>query len=174
MIIIGLLGKAGSGKTSVAKYLQLKGFRIISFAGPIKELAREYFGLTAEEVYETKPPHARTILQGIGSLIREQIDENYFIQEAANKIRYADLQAQQFCIDDIRLASEAEFIKDLGGIVIKIECPDSPQSLTEQAQAHITEQIDVIPYHKLISAEYGNLTALYSEIEGILLSETAS
>ena len=175
MIIIGLLGKAGSGKTSVAKYLQLKGFRIISFAGPIKELAREYFGLTAEEVYETKPPHARTILQGIGSLIREQIDENYFIQEAANKIRYADLQAQLFCIDDVRLMAEAQFIKDLGGIVVKIECPDSPCALTEQAQAHITEQIDlIIPYDHLISAEYGNVERLYNGIEDILSSETAS
>lgn len=166
-MIIGLLGKAGSGKSTIAKYLQSNGFRVISFADPIKELAREYFGLTTEEVYETKPPHARAILQGLGSLIREQIDENFFINEAAMKIKYSDLQAQQFCIDDIRLASEAQFIKDLGGIVVKVECPDSPQSLTEQAQAHITEQIDAIPYDHLIQAEYGNLTMLYEGIKEI-------
>ena len=174
MKIIGLLGRAGSGKTSIAKYLQAKGFRIISFADPIKELAREYFGLTAEEVYETKPPHARAILQGIGSLIRQEIDENYFIQEAANKIRYADLQAQLFCIDDVRLMAEAQFIKDLGGIVVKIECPDSPCALTEQAQAHETEQINGKPYDHLICAEYGNVERLYNGIEDILSSETAS
>lgn len=168
MIIIGLLGKAGSGKTSIAKYLQAKGYRIISFADPIKELAKEYFGLTAEEVYETKPPQARTILQGIGSLIREQIDENYFIQEAANKIRYADLQAQKFCIDDIRLAEEAQFIKDAGGIVVKVECSDSPQSLTEGQKQHITEQIDAIPFDRLIHAPYGSVAKLTEEIKEIV------
>lgn len=171
MIIIGLLGRAGSGKTSVAKHLQAKGFRRISFADPIKELAKDYFNLTDEEI-ETKPPHARAILQGIGSLIRQEIDENFFIQEAANKIRYSDLQAQQFCIDDVRLPAEAQFIKDLGGIVVKVKCPDdSPQSLTESQQAHETEQIDGIPYDHLITAEYGNVAKLYEGIEEIMNGE---
>lgn len=166
MIIIGLLGKAGSGKSTIAKHLQSKGFRIISFADPIKELAREYFSLTTEEVYETKPPHARTILQGLGSFIREQIDENWIVNEAVMKMKYSE--NHKFVIDDIRLEEEAKFIKEIGGLVVKIECPDSPQSLTEGQKQHITEQIDAIPFDKLIHAPYGSVAKLTEGIEEIL------
>jgi len=167
--LIGLLGTAGSGKTTVAKHLfQKHGFRIFSFSKPIKEMAMDYFGVSYFEAYETKPQHVRTILQGIGSLVREELGD-YILNEMLLRIKYSD--ADKIVIDDVRLKEEVEFIKELGGIVIKVEtsnafyCPDNPSELTESQKQHITEQIDAIPYDYLISAEYGNLAKLEEGID---------
>jgi hypothetical protein len=44
-MIIGLLGSKGSGKTLAASVLQNKGFRKLSFAGPLKKLLSETFDI---------------------------------------------------------------------------------------------------------------------------------
>lgn len=165
MTIIGLLGKAYSGKTTIAKQLETKGFKRLAFADQLKAFAKEYFHLTDEEI-ESKPPHVRTILQGLGSLIREQFDPGLFIEEVFNRIKYSG--GSLFVIEDIRLEEEASFIKEIGGIVIKVECPDTPLRLTEGQQSHETEQIDAIPYDHLISANCGDINKLRAGIDEIV------
>lgn len=166
MKIIGLMGKAYSGKTTIAKHLEKLGFKRLAFADTLKDIAIAYFNLTPEEVYIQKSELARTILQGLGSVIRDMFDEEFFIREIAMKMKYSGYDC--FVIDDIRLAEEAEFIKSLGGAVIKVECPNSPLELTNDQQVHITEQIDAIPYDHLISAEYGCMAKLEEGIEAII------
>lgn len=169
--LIGLLGKAGSGKSTIANHLLKEhGFRVFSFSKSIKEIATDYFNVGYEEAYETKPSHVRTILQGIGSFIRECIDEDYFLSEMLKRIKYSE--AAKIVIDDVRLLSEAQFINELGGIVVKVKCPGLPYLLTEAQKNHETEQIDGIPYDHLLSAEYGNVAKLTEGIEEIMNNES--
>lgn len=52
MIILGIHGRAGAGKTTAAQILQDDfGFHVVPFAGPLKRMARE-FGLTAADMSE--------------------------------------------------------------------------------------------------------------------------
>ncbi len=169
-VIVGFTGKAYSGKTTAASYLEGKGFRRLAIADPLKELAIEYFGLTYEDVYIEKPAHVRTLLQGLGSLIREMFNENFFIEELINRIKYSD--SVLFVIDDIRLPEEADIIRQMGGIVIRMECPDSPYELTNEQQAHKTEQGVSIVDH-VISAPYGDLVYIAQQVEVILSERTA-
>ncbi len=64
-MIIGLLGPAGSGKSSVAAYLVEKyGATRYSLAAPLKEIARRTMGFTEEQVNGTQAQ-------------KETIDERY-------------------------------------------------------------------------------------------------
>lgn len=70
MFILGLSGKARSGKDEVSKVLQeTYGFKIYKFAGKVKQFAVDYFGVEPEET-ENKTKKSRAILQGIGSCVR--------------------------------------------------------------------------------------------------------
>lgn len=171
-MVIGLTGQAYSGKTTAAKYLEGKGFKRIAFADALKDLVIEYCGITAEDAYINKPPHVRTLLQGIGSLIREHFDEHYFLHEMINRIRYSD--AILFVIDDVRFANEADIIKQMGGTIIRMECPDSPYKLTEAQQDHTSEQTSNVVADHIISAGYGNLESIADQIETIFTEQTAS
>lgn len=58
-MIIGLTGKKGSGKTTVAKYLEFKyEFQEYAFADPLKKIAM-IFGFSEQEVYGTQEDKAR-------------------------------------------------------------------------------------------------------------------
>jgi hypothetical protein len=166
-LIIGIAGNAGGGKTTAAKHLVEKyGFKRYAFADEIKYMAGLYFNVTEEEAFTTKPPHVRTILQGIGSLVRKVAGPTYFIQHVCNSILLDN--PQRVVIDDIRLPDEALAIKELGGLVIRLECPDRPALLSGAHTAHETETlIDDIPCDQVLSINFGQictLRAVFSEI----------
>ena len=166
-VILGIVGKAGSGKTTAAKHLvDYYGFTRMAFADEIKHMAVEYFGLTREEAFETKPPHARTILQGIGTLIRTQFDRLFFVQKLADRLHSS--RAEMIVIDDIRLPEEADFVREIGGVVVRLECSDRETLLSGSPAEHETEiQIYAIPCDLIVSAGFGHLSLLktsFSEI----------
>jgi dephospho-CoA kinase len=54
-MIIGLLGKAGSGKTTVANWLRDSyGAQKFSYAAPLKEMARRIYGLSDAQLFGTQ------------------------------------------------------------------------------------------------------------------------
>ncbi|MDP2167953.1 MAG: hypothetical protein Q8J64_06455 [Thermodesulfovibrionales bacterium] len=175
MLIIGLAGRAGSGKTAAAKHLEEKfGFRRVSIAMPIKEAAIQFFGCTHEEVYETKPPHVRTIMQGLGMFVRELkrsfwLERLPFYNERLKKRRLPF--NVNWVIDDLRLKDEAQVLKtDYDAILVKIICPDAPvdHMLTDEQKAHPTEaEVDSIEADYIINLPYGNVGRLKEEIEAI-------
>ncbi len=72
MRVIGLHGKARSGKDEVADILHKAfGFTKCSFAKRVKELGIRYFQLTEDECFGSKTKESRMILQGIGNSVRE-------------------------------------------------------------------------------------------------------
>lgn len=70
MEIVGLGGEAGSGKDTVAEYLEKDyGFHTVAFADNLKKLCMEVFGLTHDDCYDQKAKkekfkHAIRILPG--------------------------------------------------------------------------------------------------------------
>ena len=148
-IIIGISGKAGSGKDTVADILVKEfGFKKFVFADALKEMVMKHFGLTYEECYGKKTECSRRILQGLGGgFVRQEIDEWYWIKQLDKKITsYLKKYPQsKIVISDVRYKNEYKSIKNKFGTVIydrgltirierkasKIECGINHASETE-------------------------------------------
>ena len=139
--VIGLSGLAGSGKTTLARLLSENyGYQVISFAGPLKAMARA-FGLTPREMagdLKESPCVAlcgrtpRQFMQWLGTEFgREMIGQNIWVEAWRRRVEEAHLDAiadqcdatakALIVADDVRFPNEAEAIRSMGGIVIRIE-----------------------------------------------------
>ncbi len=103
---------AGCGKTTAAQYLSEKyDFLELSFADPIYEIARNYFGM------ETKD---RQLLIDIGQKLRD-IDPEVWIKATFNKTNSRQNKNTLMCISDCRQENEYEWGVRNGFLPIRIE-----------------------------------------------------
>ena len=129
MIVIGLTGRARSGKDTVADYLVEKhGFEKASFAGPLKQVARavnpilgmdvrhpghlirmnealEY--LTEDQVKELYPEYRR-FLQTLGTDGIRAIDPEFWVNAAVDQVRRT--RKDRVVFTDTRFMNECQAI----------------------------------------------------------------
>lgn len=118
--IIAIGGKAKSGKDTIASiFVKKYKFVRISFADDLKTLAGIYFGLTRAEMYLQKTKESRRILQGLGSLLREEVDRDYWIQRVHDKIKRLKLH-KRIVVPDCRYINEMSWVFSQKGIAIKV------------------------------------------------------
>jgi len=138
--IIGLSGRARSGKSTVAAMLVQQGFRELAFAQPLKEMAKLLFswdeahvnGDLKEELDPFWGFSPRWALQKLGTEgVRNVIGQDTWVKATQRKIQRA---AEDIVVSDCRFPNEAELIRVLGGEVWRIERPDlesAPRKLHE-------------------------------------------
>ncbi len=129
--IIGLIGAAGSGKDTVA---QLLGYKKLSFAGTVKDVASVAFdwdrelleGLTPESrafretVDEYWGVTPRLAMQKIGTeMFRDLISKDFWLKRLRKEIEKAG--DTPVVITDCRFQNEADFIRELGGTIVYIK-----------------------------------------------------
>ena len=145
-MIIGISGKAGSGKDTAAKMLEVlyanpdisyedftnkryKNFAdilIVHFADALKETAQVLFRLGEWETNTQEGKKTtinwigktvRELLQGIGQGLRDAIDPNLWV-----KILFANTEDwSNYIIADVRYPNEVNAIKERNGILIRID-----------------------------------------------------
>lgn len=131
-MLIGLSGKAGVGKTTVADMLAKKlGGKRVSFADALREEVTEYFDLgtlvgtrEGKEVTVTmglREMTVREVLQWWGNLRRET-DYNYWVdvidklhRDMIYRCTREKTLEQIWIVDDVRFTNEAELI-ELGAL----------------------------------------------------------
>jgi len=151
-IIIGLLGPAGSGKSSAAAYLETKyGAKRYALAAPLKEIAKRTLGFTDEQVYGTQDQKeavdarygfsARWFLQRLGTEgCRAVLGEDVWTDACLRRI---NLDAPRLAvIEDVRFLNENKRIAATGGYVIRLHPPGDAETRTRLTGAgmHASEQ----------------------------------
>lgn len=158
--VLGLLGKAGSGKSTAAQHLvKTVGAVRVSLAGPLKEIAKVVWEFSDDQVYgdaaikEMIDPRwnmsPRVALQRLGNSARKFIDPEVWITACFRDIqRRAETNAARiFIIDDCRYINEAAAIATttmFSGRVVRIDCPvrDSGADPLHPSEA----EIDRVPH----------------------------
>ena len=145
-MIIGISGKAGSGKDTAAKMLEVlyanpdisyedfankryKNFadiQIVHFADTLKETAQVLFRIGEWETNTQEGKKTtinwigktvRELLQGIGQGLRDAIDPNLWV-----KILFANTEGwSNYIIADVRYPNEVYAIKKRNGVLIRID-----------------------------------------------------
>lgn len=141
MKVFLIAGKAGSGKTEVAKlikefYIYRKKDTIVTnFSKYIKDYAMEISDWDGNST--TKP---RALLQAIGDQIRG-IDSDFLVDSMIKDMSFYELVAQNVVVADVRMPNEIEKIRDayddVYAIYIINQFGTSKLSIAEQS--HITE-----------------------------------
>ncbi len=151
-MIIAFTGKMGSGKDTCATLLckNLCNHKRMMFAGHLKNVTKIAFKWTDDHVNgslkDVTCPYwgvtPRYVLQTLGTdYLRNYIDENYHT-------KIIDLDIKQYIRDgyksiiltDLRFPNEANYVKENGGIIIKVDRPGLDGVSSHQSESH-----DIIP-----------------------------
>lgn len=121
--VIALTGVAGSGKSTASAYLQSKGYQLTKFAEPLKDMLRA-IGYSEDEIEgalkEVPRPDGKTprhAMQTLGTEWgRDCMGKDFWVniwkERAATGL---------IVVDDCRFANEANAVRSMGGVVIRLE-----------------------------------------------------
>jgi hypothetical protein len=175
-ILLGLTGKAGSGKDSVGLVLREEHeFSRLAFADPLKEVCAALFGISLDRFHipslkEKRVPawglSPRQMLQVVGTdMVRRYLGNDFWIK----RMRY-DLEGwlgyDNIVITDVRFEDEAAFVRSLGGIVVHVKRPGA--GLDGEAGAHVSEAGVMFNAADLILSNDGSLEDLPGKVAQLL------
>lgn len=183
-MIIGLTGKKQNGKSTAAQYIAEKyGFVRLNFKdalvaeirerfpGLLQEIANimeqtNYDGMnpwTVDRLFKDKPPLMRTLLQNYGTEVRRKDYDDYWVVQWLKKAT----KHQHVVVDDVRFLNEAQAVRDMGGVLIRIIRVDY-----DNTDSHSSEmEMDKIETNETISAVTGDegVQAVRDLIDSILV-----
>lgn len=199
-ILIGFVGHAGHGKDTCGDWCANEyGFRKDAFAGPLKDAARILFMFTHEQLYGKLKEKLdsrwgvspREVLQFFGTeIVRDKfqellptIGEQFWLQHFRHRLEAAItlcrenpfIQTSNVVVCDVRFENEAQLIRNLGGLIVKVVRPDHDAFAEHKTDAvvrasHASESsIDRIRDPDLLLVNDGSLTDLYRKLQTDLL-----
>jgi len=127
-MIIGISGKRGVGKTLAQSHIvNNHGFKPVSFAKPLKDMAKTMFKFTENDLTVPKKKESpwnkhdwspREFLIHLGEFMRFHENDYWLNQGIADCV---DPVKNNYVFDDVRYKNEAEAIKKLGGVILRVE-----------------------------------------------------
>jgi hypothetical protein len=183
-MIIGISGYIGSGKDTVADYLTtFKGFKRMSYAGPLKDAVASVFGWDRDmlegttkssrewreqvdpwwaERLDIKHLTPRWVLQQWGTEVgRRAFHDDIWIASIENKLRTTK---DNVVISDCRFPNELKSIKRSGGITIRVFRGENPPwhdaAITFSKGFYSTgykDAIKILESHGVHASEYSSV-----------------
>jgi dephospho-CoA kinase len=117
-VLIGVIGKIAAGKTTIAKFLEEKGFCRISCSDPLIDLLThniEPYSWIPELPEKAEPTRDKLI--DYGKYLKDTYGEDILIRLTLDKMRHCE----HVVIDGVRSKGEIEAIKKRGGVVIYVD-----------------------------------------------------
>ena len=151
MKLIGITGKAGSGKDTVADIIlqQYPGFKR-AMAKPIKGAFKAVFGFDPDQLprdsKEKQIPgfdfSARKAMQTLGTEWGRTLDKNLWLKLAHENYKFCLRKSGYLIIPDIRFDNEAEWIRANGGILIEVSRKDLAEVEAHESESGVGEPPD--------------------------------
>lgn len=180
-MIIGLSGKAGSGKDTVGDFMTEYGYIPYAFADPIKQLAMSIdpwvrwgpeggveWTRLSNLINRAGWRHAksfidvRSFLQDLGQGIREY-DETFWI----DRLRDSLPEGRDIVITDVRYPNEMNMIRMLGGQIWHIMRPDN-ETVVGEAAEHPSEMLHETFIPDVTIENVSTLHDLHSKVESLM------
>lgn len=114
---IALSGRPGSGKTTLAKALEAKGYKLINFTDLLKQRASEALHVSVAEIKENKEKY-RAFLQEYATLIGFQTNYEYVYQALGDWFLQGSKEPCVF--DNVRTPEQWEVLKGLGFVLVEV------------------------------------------------------
>jgi hypothetical protein len=142
--LVGIAGKAHSGKDTFAQVFISGGYHRVGFADALKQvvalIANEdpelYFDAqTKEEFTPALGMTRRAALQGVGQGIRNSLGPDTWVMRVLNDWERKEHPA--LVITDVRYPNEAGAIRARGGVIVRISRPGA--GLDGESAAHASE-----------------------------------
>jgi len=172
IILIGLTGKALSGKNTVADYLTKRfNAKQYAFATPLKQLAKDLFFWDGSKEMLPEPDKGRNLLIGIGNKLRDVRPTVWadFTLKQIEEYAKTNPPARICTITDLRYQNEAKLIQQAGGFIVRVQRPVGALQLE-----HISEtELDDYKYDYTI-INNGTLEELYARSDEVLQAITMS
>ncbi|MCK5013814.1 MAG: hypothetical protein KAS66_08330 [Candidatus Omnitrophica bacterium] len=167
MIVIGIGGKAHSGKDTAADFLVEKyGFVKVAFADALKEMIHKEYHIPKDQLWcDVKTPYVRKLLQDTGERARQQNPGHWvdLLWEKITKGNYG-----RVVIPDVRHVQERKFVEyDMRGVSIEIIRTEGRP--IEHNPDHISEQ-KMRDWDYIIHND-GSKEELFQKIENMLKTE---
>lgn len=168
MKLIGLIGRARSGKDTVAGYLARRHkFTQVAFADPMKEMLEVAFGgINFREGDREQPidwlgKSPRQLMQTLGTEWgRNAVHPDLWTLITERKVLKAIDFNWSMVISDVRFHNEADMILKHGGELWQIQ-----RDTTETVNAHVSEQHSWDTYQTKTIENNGSLEELYLKVE---------
>ena len=169
--VIGLVGRARSGKSTAAEILRVRwDYGRTRFAGPLKDMLRA-IGMTEEEIEGSEkftpkdwlcgktPRHA---MQTLGTEWgRDCLGKDFW---ARLLVRRLTGHAAHYVVEDVRFLNEAKAIKDLGGVIIRLN--RLVADVVRDPHYSELEMADIVPVYRIKND--GTITDLEWELDKVL------
>lgn len=138
--IIGLIGKRGSGKNTVAEVAKGLDASVVEMA--LGDFVKDEVAKAIDHSHVWVDEHKeqlRPLLQVWGTEWRRNLcDENYWLRRLAEQLNTVPDESIVF-VTDLRFANEVQFIRDRGGVVVKVERPTLMDRAPETVDLHCSE-----------------------------------
>jgi len=173
-VIIGICGHKQHGKDTIANYFTSyrSGFVQLAFADPLKDAIKVLFNVSDEQLYNPKEKEVvdprwnvtpRQMMQKLGTFVRNDFSEDFFV----NHLSMRCFGIPRVCISDVRRQNEANFIKERGGIIIKVFRPEMEDSDTHESETdikNIKEDYFVLNDGNIVVDLYGKLDRIMEDL----------
>lgn len=165
MRIIGLSGKRGVGKSTLANIFVRKfGYEKVSFAAPLKYLARQMFAFTEEDISDIKKKESpwkghdwtpREFMINLGEFMRYH-EKNYWLNKGLAQC--TDLKGR-YVFDDVRYTNEADALRKIGATMVRINRYEKQNPYGKNLDVESETQLDTYCFDYTIH-EFQNTTQL--------------
>ncbi|WP_295842560.1 adenylate kinase [uncultured Xanthomonas sp.] len=177
MKIIGIHGRARSGKDTLARFLvDHHGFHRVALADPLREFVSAITGIPYEALVDGPAKEEplswlndrspRYMMQTLGTEWgRQMVDDQLWLKVAHRRVEEARKQGYAgVVIPDVRFDNEAEFVSDLGGTVVEVVRPGVAAVAAHSSEAGVSPDLIHFTVHNdgtlLDLARYAETLAL--------------